>query len=66
MLKIPTVMKDIFVGKIHGHFSASLSCSLIGVFAGYCQTALVGESGMINGEYQTDQLRLQCMGRIVQ
>jgi hypothetical protein len=36
-----------FVGKIHGHFSPSLSYSLLGVSADICQTAVVDKSGMI-------------------
>jgi hypothetical protein len=37
-------MKEIFEGKIHGQFSPSYPASLLGVSAGYCQTALVGKS----------------------
>jgi hypothetical protein len=33
--------------QIHGHFSTSSPASLLSASAGYCQTALVGEPGMI-------------------
>jgi hypothetical protein len=37
-------MKEILVGKIHGHISLSFPASLLGVSAGYCQRALVDVS----------------------
>jgi hypothetical protein len=38
-------MKELLVGKIHRHFSP-ISCFAT-MYTGYCQRALVGESGMI-------------------
>jgi hypothetical protein len=45
-------LKEIFllVGKVHGHFSPSSPASLLDVSAGYCQKALIGESGMIRAQ----------------
>jgi hypothetical protein len=39
-------MKEILVGRSHGHSCPSFS-SFAAVSAGYCQRAVVGESGMI-------------------
>jgi hypothetical protein len=52
-VKDPYSMKNILVGKTHRHFLSTDISSLVspalllGVSAGYCQIALVGESGMI-------------------
>jgi hypothetical protein len=46
-IKNPYSMKEILVGKIHGNFSPSFSCFATNCLSGYCQTALVGELGMI-------------------
>jgi hypothetical protein len=42
ILKIPTVWKGYFVGKIHGHFSPCSPALQLGVYADYRQGALVG------------------------
>jgi hypothetical protein len=39
----PYSMKEILVGKIHGYASPFSLALLLGVSAGYCQRALVGE-----------------------
>jgi len=40
-------VKEILTSKVHGHFCQVSPASILGVSAGYCQTALVGESGII-------------------
>jgi hypothetical protein len=40
-------MKEIIVGKIHGHFSQVSPSYLLGDSVGYCQRALVVEAQMI-------------------
>jgi hypothetical protein len=48
MLKNPISMKEILRrAKLNGHFFAKVLLLLLDVSAGYCQRALVDESGMI-------------------
>jgi hypothetical protein len=50
-------VKEIIVGKIHGHFVLSLSCfATMCVCAGYCQIGLVDESGMIRTQTGTHNI----------
>jgi hypothetical protein len=46
----PYSMKEIPVGKIHGHFLPNFSCFATRCLSGYCQRALMGESGMITAQ----------------
>jgi hypothetical protein len=48
--KDPYNMKEILVGKIHGHFSKTFHTSIPDDYADCCQRALVGESGMIRNQ----------------
>jgi hypothetical protein len=43
-------MKEILIGKIHGHSRLNVSAPLLGVSAGHCQRALLDESGMIKNQ----------------
>jgi hypothetical protein len=52
-LKIPRGMIETLVGKIDGTFSPVSLALLLDVSTGYCQRALVHESGMIRTQMGT-------------